>query len=224
MLVEKLVEPRSLLRVHRSAACILKTPYLSVTFPYAKHEPLFTKVVSSHHFEVEKFHENLSRRGCFRYLDECSPSRASRAVLSSTRRQDMSKDQNPTRTEPGEVMTTPEAETRPPSSIESAVATPTTTSLACYFRKSGSETWYWGLDNSDQYYKLNGEWRPTPYTKIQKFFTQTTKSEIVARAERAKTYYNLEGYELVGIFAADSAVGSNYPIVVNDGEELYPAG
>jgi hypothetical protein len=134
----------------------------------------------------------------------------------------MSNDKGLTRTEPGEVASARDAETGPPATVEEAVASATTTSLACYFSKGGSTTWYWGLNDDNSYYKLNGEWKTTPYTRLKKFFTSTTSSEIRARADKAKSYNNLAGYELVAIFAADSSSGYNYPIVVNNTEELYP--
>jgi hypothetical protein len=134
----------------------------------------------------------------------------------------MSNDQSLTRTEPGEVAPTVEAETGAPPPAEEAVATATTTSLACYFSKGSSTTWYWGLSDDNSYYKLNGEWKTTPSTRLRKFFTNTTGSEIAARADKAKNYINLSGCELVAVFAADSGSGYNYPIVVNNTEELYP--
>ena len=110
---------------------------------------------------------------------------------------------------------------RPQSS--EGVADASTSSLACYFSKNGSVTWQWGLNNDNSYYKLNGEWKKTPYTKLTKFFTQTSTSDIMNAAAKAQSYYNLDGYSLVGIFAAESSSGYNYPVVVNSTEELFPA-
>ena len=134
----------------------------------------------------------------------------------------MSTDQSLTRTEPGEDVPTAQAETGPPASAEEAVATATTTSLACYFSKGDTTTWYWGLNDDNSYYKLNGEWKTTPWTKLKKFFTTTSSSEITARANKASEYNKLSGYSLVAVFAADSGSGYNYPLVVNNAEELYP--
>jgi len=135
----------------------------------------------------------------------------------------MSNDEGFTRTGPGEAAAARDAETAPPPTAEEAVATATTTSLACYFSKGDTTTWYWGLNDDNSYYKLNGEWRKTPYTSLRKFFSSTSSSEISARAAKAKDYNNLAGYELVAIFAADSGSGYNYPIVVNNTQELYPS-
>jgi hypothetical protein len=135
----------------------------------------------------------------------------------------MSDDQSPTRTEPGEVAPAMDAQPGTPPEVEEAVASGTTTSLACYFSKGSDVTWYWGLNNDNSYFKLNGEWRTTPYTKLQKFFTQTSSSEIRKTAVQAQDYYQLTGYSLLGIFAADKAAGYNYPVVVNNTEELFPA-
>lgn len=98
----------------------------------------------------------------------------------------------------------------------------TTTSLACYFRKAnGDVEWQWALNNDNSYYKLNGSWFTTPYTKIQKYMTSTSLADIQSAATAAQTYYNLTGAMLIGIFAADSSAGHNYPIVAS-GNELYP--
>ena len=39
-------------------------------------------------------------------------------------------------------------------------------------------------------------------------------------AQNARTYYNLGDWSLFAIFASDG--GYNYPIVVNNSQELYP--
>jgi len=98
----------------------------------------------------------------------------------------------------------------------------TTTSLACYFRKTnGDVEWQWGLNDDNSYYKLNGSWLTTPYTKIQKFMASTSFEDIQRAASASQVYYNLTGAALIGIFAADSTAGYNYPIVAS-GSELYP--
>jgi hypothetical protein len=124
----------------------------------------------------------------------------------------MSDDADSARPEPGEMLAAGAAATADGGD---------TTSLACYFQKGGDVTWYWGLNNDDSYYKLNGSWGKTPYTKLQKFFTATGQSEIVAAANRAMSYYKLDGYTLLAVLAADKSAGYNYPIVSGD-TELYP--
>lgn len=97
-----------------------------------------------------------------------------------------------------------------------------TTSLACYFRKAnGSVEWQWGLNSDNSYYKLNGDWLTTRYTKLQKFVTYTSVEDIQRAASAAQAYYKLVDAVLIGIFAADKSTGYNYPIVVA-GNELYP--
>jgi hypothetical protein len=96
-----------------------------------------------------------------------------------------------------------------------------TTSIACYFQKGNDVTWYWGLNNDNSWYSLNGSWATTPYTKLQKFFTGTSFSEIIAAANNAKAYYSLDGYGLIAVFAASKSAGYNYPIVSGD-TELFP--
>jgi hypothetical protein len=97
----------------------------------------------------------------------------------------------------------------------------TTTSLACYVRNGSSVTWQWGLNNDNSYYALNGYWITTPNTRLTKFVTDTDEDELVAAANNAIKYYNLAGYTVLALFAADKSAGYNYPIIVGD-SELYP--
>lgn len=99
---------------------------------------------------------------------------------------------------------------------------PTTTSLACYFTNGAKTTWYWGLNNDNSFYKLNGSWYKTPYTKLEKFLVDGGSLEEIDRAAgNAQRYYQLGSWKLLAIFAANTSSGSNYPIVVGD-TELYP--
>ncbi|WP_141841926.1 hypothetical protein [Humibacillus xanthopallidus] len=97
----------------------------------------------------------------------------------------------------------------------------TTTSVACYLQKGSDVTWQWGLNADNSYYKLNGYWITTPHTRLQKFVTDTDEAEMMAAANRAIAYYNRTGYSVIGLFAADSSGGYNYPILVGE-SELYP--
>lgn len=124
----------------------------------------------------------------------------------------MSEDAGSARPEPGEMLA---------ASDLGAADGGDTTSIACYFQKGSDVTWYWGLNNDDSYYKLNGSWATTPYTKLQKFFTNTSQGEIIAAANKAMSYYKLDGYGILAIFAATKSAGYNYPIVVGD-TELFP--
>ena len=105
------------------------------------------------------------------------------------------------------------------------VATDTTTSLVCYFKKGEGEnedtTWQWGLNPDDKSFVLSGQWRTTPKTQLQKFFTDTLKGPMDAACDRAKTYYELDDYQLFAYFAANNVLNYNYPIVAC-GVELFP--
>ena len=82
-------------------------------------------------------------------------------------------------------------------------------------------TWQWRLNNDNSYYALNGYWITTPNTRLTKFVTDTDEDELLAAAKNAITYYNLAGYTVLALFAADKSAGYNYPIIVGD-SELYP--
>lgn len=114
-----------------------------------------------------------------------------------------------------------------PSSITArrpiAETTGSTTSVVCYFTSGSDTKWQWGLNNNNSYYALNGNWAETPFTAEEKFFTSTGEADITTACTNAQNYYKMSGYTLLGIFAAKTAAGSNYPIVINDTVELYPA-
>lgn len=124
----------------------------------------------------------------------------------------MPDDSSTARTNPGEPVLVEDG---------AAVQGSETTSLACYLQKGNDVTWQWGLNNDNSWYKLNGSWYTTPYTKLQKFVTNTSESEIIAAAHNAIRYYERRGYEVLAVFAADKSAGYSYPIVAG-GRELYP--
>ena len=97
-----------------------------------------------------------------------------------------------------------------------------TTSLACYFRKGDSTTWYWGLTSDSQWYQLPGAWQTTPYTKLEKFFSTANQNDITQACGYSSTYYGLVGYSLLAAFAAQKNAGYNYPIIVGGNTELWP--
>jgi hypothetical protein len=103
-----------------------------------------------------------------------------------------------------------------------AQATADTSSLRCYFQKGTAVTWGWGVTSDNAWFKMTGSWTKTPITKLQKFFTTASSSELASAAENALRYYKLVGYTLVGFFAATQGAGGDYPIVSN-GTELFPA-
>ncbi len=124
----------------------------------------------------------------------------------------MSEETIPARSNPGESMSVAD---------EPSVLGGQTTSLACYLRNGTDEKWQWGLNNDNSWYKLNGSWHTTPYTKLTKFLTDTSENEIIGAAKNAIRYYEMAGYEVVAVVAADKKAGYNYPIVVGD-KELFP--
>ena len=102
----------------------------------------------------------------------------------------------------------------------------TTTYISCYFGTVGSNTWRWGLNNDKRktYFVMNGEYKKTPFTRNEKFFTAITKSSVDNACATSKSYYNIKQPYIAG-FAANSSAGYNYPIVTVNGStytELYP--
>ena len=97
----------------------------------------------------------------------------------------------------------------------------TTTSLACYVQKGSDVTWRWGLNADNSWYVLKGTWVRTPFTGLTKFVTNTGVAELTTAADKTMQYYNLSGYTLRAMFAADGLGGYNYPVVAG-GVELYP--
>lgn len=96
------------------------------------------------------------------------------------------------------------------------------TSLACYFQKGSAITWYWGLNSDKSWYSMPGDWQKTTYTKLEKFFTTASQSDIAAACTNSQTYYGLVGYSLMAAFAAQKNAGYNYPIIVGGNTELWP--
>lgn len=100
---------------------------------------------------------------------------------------------------------------------------PTYTHTACYFQKGNdlsTRTWYWGLKGNNAWYTMNGEWVRTPQTKLMTFEAQTTRNDILSSCANSRRYYDLGGYQVVGVYAADKSTGSNYPIYINNGSQL----
>ncbi len=91
---------------------------------------------------------------------------------------------------------------------------------ACYFNDNGKVAWRWGLTPSNDYFSFGGEWKKTPYTKLEKFVSSTPYPAISAACAQAQSYYGQPG-TLFAVFAATKNIGSNYPIVMG-GNELFP--
>lgn len=98
------------------------------------------------------------------------------------------------------------------------------TSLACYIKKGDKVKWLWALDDDNNYYPLEGKWKKTKYTKLEKFMIQspsTSKDSLLKKCRNAITYWRYTGYDVFAAFAAQKRISSNYPIVLR-GTELYP--
>lgn len=95
-------------------------------------------------------------------------------------------------------------------------------SLACYFQKGSDTTWYWGLTSDSAWYALSGNWQKTTYTKLEKFFSSASQSDITTACSNSSTYYGLVGYTFVAAFASQKSAGYNYPIVIGGNTELWP--
>jgi hypothetical protein len=97
----------------------------------------------------------------------------------------------------------------------------TTTSVSCYVSNGSNATWQWALNDDSSWFELTGYWITTPYSKLTKFVTDTSLDDLLTAANKAISYYNLTGYAVVALFAADKSAGYNYPIIVGSAE-LYP--
>lgn len=115
----------------------------------------------------------------------------------------------------------PEDSESPPDLLQPMASTTSgSSSTACYFNDNGSIRWTWGLTSSDAWYYFSGDWVTTGYTKIQKFSTSVSYTDIYQSCMNSKMYYKVSG-NLFAIFAATSSSGSNYPILLGGGE-LFP--
>lgn len=97
----------------------------------------------------------------------------------------------------------------------------TSTYTACYFEKEGHTTWHWGLDSRFNWYNLSGKWVQNHQTKNYKFETNTSESNILESCKSSQHYYQKLDYKFIGVYAADSGAGKNYPIYVN-GKNISP--
>ena len=101
-----------------------------------------------------------------------------------------------------------------------AQASQAKTSVACYFKKGNARTWNWGLQANwwSNWFVLNGSWEKKQDTRITYFKTPTSTGDIRQSCVNARAYYRYSGYTIDGIYAADSRLGSNYPIYSPTGE------
>ncbi|MBK1987656.1 hypothetical protein A0J48_008925 [Sphaerospermopsis aphanizomenoides BCCUSP55] len=102
-----------------------------------------------------------------------------------------------------------------PFSLANVALAQTTTYVTCYFSNGNQRTWQWGLNPASNWYVLNGRWDRS-HGGITRFVTNTSKHEIIESCRKSQQYYNLNGYRIEGIYAANSSAGSNYEIVARD--------
>ncbi len=95
------------------------------------------------------------------------------------------------------------------------------TYTACYFRSGNTETWRWGLQPDNNWYEMAGTWENRRHTGTTYFNPSSASSTaIIQSCIASRNYYELTGYELIGVYAADSAAGSNYSIRVDSGNKI----
>jgi hypothetical protein len=94
----------------------------------------------------------------------------------------------------------------------------TTTSVVCYFQKGNHRLWKWGLQSNNSWFVLNGSWQKTRDTRITYFATPTSADTIRQSCRQSRAYYGYGNYTINGIYAANSSLGSNYPIYTGAGE------
>ena len=89
----------------------------------------------------------------------------------------------------------------------------TTTSVVCYFQKGNNRLWKWGLQPNNGWFVLNGSWQKTIDTRITYFETPSSADTIRQSCRQSRAYYGYGDYTINGIYAANSSLGSNYPIM-----------
>ena len=92
-----------------------------------------------------------------------------------------------------------DAETGPPATVEEAVATATTTSLACYFSKGGSTTWYWGLNDDNSCLQAQRRMEDDAVYPSEEVLHEHNQLGDPHQGGQSQGYNNLAGYELVAI-------------------------
>ena len=103
----------------------------------------------------------------------------------------------------------------------------TSTYATCYFRNGVSETWHWGLQPNDDWYEMAGTWETRRHLGTSYFSPSTaTEAEILQSCRASQAYYEVSG-DLIGVYSANSATGSNYEIRLDaanriDGVEVLP--
>ena len=96
-----------------------------------------------------------------------------------------------------------------------------TTYSVCYFREKNnpaSENWQWGLSPNNGWFSMSGQWAKQRHTGATYFTSITSAQSIIDSCQKSRQYYGYDTatYDLVGIYAANSSLGNNYEIRVND--------
>ena len=92
--------------------------------------------------------------------------------------------------------------------------------IACYFGDASNHQWKWALAPDNGWYSVAGDYGKSQFTKIERFVTSASQSDIATACAKSKAYYNVTG-NLFAAFAATQGAGYNYPILSN-GTILYP--
>ena len=92
--------------------------------------------------------------------------------------------------------------------------------VACYFGDASNFQWNWGLTPANGWYSIAGDWNKSQFTKIERFTTAASQSDIVAACAQSKAYYKITG-NFFAAFAATKNTGYNY-LILSNGTYLYP--
>jgi hypothetical protein len=92
--------------------------------------------------------------------------------------------------------------------------------VACYFGDASNNQWNWALTPANGWYSLSGDYNKSQFTKIERFVTTASQSDIATACAQSKAYYKITG-NFFAAFAATKAAGYSYPILSN-GTYLYP--
>lgn len=93
--------------------------------------------------------------------------------------------------------------------------------VACYFDQGdGDHEWDYALTAQNEYMVLEGGWRDTPVTGVDKFTTEVEVADIAAGCKRVQAAEGITG-NYVGGLGATGRIKRKYPIV-SKFVQLYP--
>jgi hypothetical protein len=92
--------------------------------------------------------------------------------------------------------------------------------VACYFGDASNYQWNWALTPANGWYSISGDFNKSKLTKIQRFVTAASQSDIVTACAQSKAYYKITG-NFFAAFAATKGSGYNYLILSNE-TYLFP--